>query len=398
MKAKGLPTDNLRISPKPKGFGATQWDSSGLRSSYWTATDDKSKVAGFLASENAPMTNGMFEAVHRAFAYELKLKLAPGKVALAIGLGVAAFVNANTDACAKAMGADAKEGKKVLEIVTPSDNVDWEQTIQDFPKLIDVAFKSSPVSKAMRTEFTTTTVLERVARSIVLMDAYQGYALYGVATMCGITDILLTGTKEDWTALRDSITAYETLPGVAEWATKVKECLQKFVDAFDPSKPVDTAFWTSIYNTYSQSGGDIATGWIISICGGPLAMKLSSHSADKVLGAVGTGLSSVPFEWKPTTGPRNMRLIGGFGRSKVEDGVVSPTMTWAVQDTVASAAQNAAHLKALEQEMSELDAYSYMPTLPGFQPFLYGSVHYRIGKVPPMAKGQTAAASSTSSK
>jgi len=47
-------------------------------------------------------------------------------------------------------------------------------------------------------DFSTTTAIEKAAFQVTLMDAMKSYFRYSMVTACGIPEITLEGSVEDW--------------------------------------------------------------------------------------------------------------------------------------------------------------------------------------------------------
>ena len=79
---------------------------------------------------------------------------------------------------------------------------EWETFVfPEFSKQIR-EYIGDKTHDAIVANFTTTTPAAKAASEITLMAAMKNYFSYGMMTLCGIPDITLLGTLEDWTALR----------------------------------------------------------------------------------------------------------------------------------------------------------------------------------------------------
>ena len=69
------------------------------------------------------------------------------------------------------------------------------------------------------------------ASEIVLMDAYSRYFTYDAdACICGIPQITLTGTVEDWQRIRERIEMFDVF-GLEWWTARLRRILDEFVSA-----------------------------------------------------------------------------------------------------------------------------------------------------------------------
>ena len=60
--------------------------------------------------------------------------------------------------------------------------------------------------------------MERAAAQVVLMNTLKAYFSYQLVTMCGIPEVTLEGTVDDWKKLRDKALALAWYD--LEWWTK----------------------------------------------------------------------------------------------------------------------------------------------------------------------------------
>ena len=207
--------------------------------------------------------NKFVAAVHMAFGKHYPLVLSPDMLWQCIAQGFAVHVNKNAE---KLRGSFvAHEGKKEITIVRrdfvkgSADN-DWEGVLEEFSAQIrrHVGEKTHNI---LTPRFSTTGPTERAAAQIVLMSTFKEYFDYGV-TDCGIPEITLEGTTEDWEKLREkalSLSQFE----LQWWTDALKPILDEFVAA--SRGEVNRKFWKSIYKEKNESGGPYITGWILAL-------------------------------------------------------------------------------------------------------------------------------------
>merc|ERR1739848_753651 len=81
--------------------------------------------------------------------------------------------------------------------------------------------------------------------------------------MCGIPEIELAGTVEDWRTLRENAKSLLGRFELEFWTDKLLPILDRFVEAFEGD--IDTKFWGSIAKLHSTHGSGASTylnGWI----------------------------------------------------------------------------------------------------------------------------------------
>lgn len=286
--------------------------------------------------------NGLVAAVHLAYDQHYPLTLSPDDVWLTIAQGFAIHVNENAEALRQQFVAH--EGKKYIEVVRNSfvkgspDN-DWMGTFSEFSdKLAEHIGKKRDL---LVSNFSTTGVVERAASEIVLMDAMQSYFSYGMRTACGIPEVTLLGTVEDWKQIRDRARALSEFQCEA-WINALVPVLDEFVKASEGQ--ADPAFWQEFYKLGGGSGGPFVSGWINTLF--PYVGRKRVHPNKLVVtwkdrnarGGVPedfpNGMSAVPFVWHYYGQEIPMQFLGGFVGPYQDptDFGVRPSIGWAIAD------------------------------------------------------------------
>ena len=108
-------------------------------------------------------------------------------------------------------------------------------------------FTKNEVADIIQANFSTTTKDARVVSQIVLMDAMQKYFDYRFTTMCGIPEIRIKGTKDDWINVSNKTKKMlAIIPALQRWMDAgLSEILENFIRIQDDD--VDKTFWNSIY-------------------------------------------------------------------------------------------------------------------------------------------------------
>lgn len=110
--------------------------------------------------------------------------------------------------------------------------------------------------------FSTTTPAIRVASEVVLMDTFSSYFEYEMDCVCGIPQITLEGSLEDWQRIRARIEVLETY-GLEWWVSRLRPILDEFVLAAGGHPTA--AFWKAIYKPKEAYAAELATGWITDL-------------------------------------------------------------------------------------------------------------------------------------
>ena len=117
-------------------------------------------------------------------------------------------------------------------------------------------------------DFTTTTKNDRIAASVTIMATLQEFFTYVCSLRCGIPEVTLEGTLEDWIKLRkkiDNLKNYDINGYMIKWHSLLARILDKFIDCMKGN--VDLSFWDSICKIVPpQSSATYLNGWVASFC------------------------------------------------------------------------------------------------------------------------------------
>ena len=211
--------------------------------------------------------------------------------------------------------------------------------------------------------------MEKAAAQVVLMDCFKQYFSYAMLCICGIPEITLEGTADDWTKLREK--ALQLAEYDLEWWIKALEpVLDQFVAA--ASGKVDKQFWCKIYHQRGGKDeyepGPYITGWILTLFPYVKHDKRNEYltlwqekdpashveSSGRGMWSSGgrdetdsrglmhyqfpPGISSTPFTWKTGTNPSSsvfpMHFYAGFMTISQNSTTLAirPEIGWAVAD------------------------------------------------------------------
>lgn len=316
--------------------------------------DDAVVLHGPADVIEAPVVNALVHAVHVAFATHRPLVLAPDDVWLTILQGVAQHVARNAEKLRHRFVAH--DGKAEIEIerddLHPANHPtagDWSTVPTELTA--KVLERSSETARGLRATFTTTERASRFAMDVALLDALQSYFSYSVSSLCGIPEITLLGTPDDWD---DIVRRAEALAGLGleAWLAPLGRVLAQFARA--SRGDVDRAFWDAMYKPAGASGGDRVLGWLNVLFpylregGGTSPRNVEGHLSS-VLEApmpheLPLGLSRAPFTWRlsrlvregsapsssPTRVERPMELVAGLVGATIDasTGAVRPRHGW----------------------------------------------------------------------
>ena len=90
------------------------------------------------------------------------------------------------------------------------------------------------------------------------MDTFKSYFVYELRAGCGIPQIILAGTEQDWNELRRRAHQFADY-GLEGWINALDPILEQFCAA--KRGEVDEGFWKSMFRYNSGSGPAVMTGW-----------------------------------------------------------------------------------------------------------------------------------------
>ncbi len=223
--------------------------------------DTRTLVATQHFEEN--ISHAFIRAVNLAYDKHYPLTLSPDMIWLLIAQGFALHININAEALRERFVQHA--GKLPLSVrrdtfVKGFDGNDWEGVFAEFSSQIQAQVSETTHALVTKT-FSTTGLVERAALDVTLMDTVQRYSNYELLTACGIPEITLEGSPEDWLALREAarfLQAYD----LDWWIPHLLSVLDQFVAASQGT--ADPAFWKNFYKYSGQSGGPYITGHVVN--------------------------------------------------------------------------------------------------------------------------------------
>merc|ERR1711920_1023806 len=149
-------------------------------------------------------------------------------------------------------------------------------------------------------EFSTTTVVSRMATQVVLMDMVKQYLDYRVRTQCGIPKFHVKGSPEDWAKMLKKIQAFRKF-NLEWWVNGLEQILSKFLNIVS-GKSSEKSFLKSLYKFQMGSGGYRIDGEVIKLFPYLKNYQGEFQKCTQVRWGVGSdsfpsGKSDVPFVW-----------------------------------------------------------------------------------------------------
>lgn len=204
-------------------------------------------------------THPLLAAVSIAFAQHRPLVLSPDAVWLTLAQGVAQHVRLHATALRERLVRHS--GRKPLRIRTadlPSDSASWMTAIAMLRAVLGAEIGDGR-ARLFECNFSTSSEADLLASQIVLLDAYSPYFSFHLGAICGIPEVTLLGTVDDWRSIRARIEVIRELD-LDLWCRSLAPIADQLVRA--AAGDIDLAFWRRIYNPQDAYGGELITGWI----------------------------------------------------------------------------------------------------------------------------------------
>jgi hypothetical protein len=189
-----------------------------------------------------------------AFNRHLPLVISPDAIWLCIAQGLANGL--------RAAAKLAVPSRELLEIrrddwVPGNPDNPWPSVFDDFAAVIGKEYPD--LHDLVCASFSTTGPTERAAFAVTLMDAMQDYYAYRMTSLCGIPEMTLLGTADDYRSVAARIE--RLVPhGLDWWLPSLRLVCSRLADAAAGRPDVD--FFRSFYKRDESSGGPHMNGWI----------------------------------------------------------------------------------------------------------------------------------------
>ena len=198
-------------------------------------------------------THPFLDGMHQAYAEHRPFVISPDMIWLLISQGFANHVNNNSELLRKHF-VDFK-GKKTLtainnKIILGDRNSPWEEVFPEFSKQI-ASYTGAELTNALTADFSTTTITEKIASQITIMDAMEPYFKYEVMRIiCGFPEITVKGTTADWNNIINKtkfLSKYEL-----EWWTDKLIPILKEISRTSENK-INQEFWMNMFKIHTEN-------------------------------------------------------------------------------------------------------------------------------------------------
>lgn len=212
--------------------------------------------------------NGLLGTMYHAYSQHIPLSLRPDDLWIAILVNFGRYIQTHTEQV-RQIFVD-HPGKKKLEIetnvpmaqyLTPAQ---WEQLISQMSQEIQKNVKTDLVKWIIPT-FSTTTPTDVMVAQVALMSACREFFDYCLKLSCGLPQVTLQGTLEDWQNLVSKVTGLQQfgLPVLDQWSQLLLPVLQQLILTYQGQ--VDSKFWATMCTSQPYGSGSQRSfrGWFL---------------------------------------------------------------------------------------------------------------------------------------
>jgi len=281
---------------------------------------------------------GLMAAVHIAYSNHYALKLSVSDFIILIGQGLGRHIEKHAEKLREHFVSH--QGKEMITIsrdeFVKGQNNDWSTVFGEFADEIKRRVKAD-VHGVIIDDTSVATPTTRIVSEITLMDAMKSYFDYTVMTKCGIPEITLEGTPEDWQKLKKKVAKLVEMNkadclSLKWWLDELVPLVDKICKAGIERK-IDASFWREIYKYKGRSGTPYITGWITVFFPYLTEGKVNSFSKKTITSDdIPKQISQIDFIWKYLGKEIPMLISGGFVGAEFdkESRNVKPSYFWSV--------------------------------------------------------------------
>lgn len=229
-----------------------------------------SKIEASYKAESNLVSRGyhsFISGMYHAYAEHRPFTISPDMIWLLVCQGYSNHVNFSHGTAQDLFPELTKKQKIVVRddrIVLGNPNSPWDETPEQFTaKIKDIL--GEELIDILKADFSTSTITEKVACDITIMDAFKEYFEYILMMcICGIPKITLEGEAKDWEKMIHKLKQLGKF-GVSWWTTKLIPIIEEFVAASKGT--INKEFWMNMFKVHTENSygnPKHIDGWILN--------------------------------------------------------------------------------------------------------------------------------------
>jgi hypothetical protein len=231
-------------------------------------------LAQDLNGGNRIVKNAFVATVFKAYSKHYPLELSVEDIWVAIAQGIGIHLNENAEKYRQLMVSH--EDKKTLTVavdhfllpdsVRPKYGdksipaVNWTAFVRQMGELIKKDMKTD-LATLLTTPFSNTTIIEQAVFDCTLMDTVKSYYNYRASILCGIPQVTLRGSPEDFQQVIDRVNDLKAIFTDFHWWLNTLLPHLQHLKATAEGNP-DIYWWQKICDYMGGSGVNELTGWL----------------------------------------------------------------------------------------------------------------------------------------
>ena len=296
------------------------------------------------------VNNGFVLSIVRAYNKNHNIVLRPDDFWTAVLTQFSLYVNANAEALRDKFVDFSGKKELVVETIGTLRTVNYGELSKTMSDEIQKNLKDDDVKSWVTPDFSTTTDNDRIVASVVMMASMQKYFDYKFGILCGIPQVTLLGTPDDYVKLRtkiDGLLKYEIEDQnyMEKWHTYLVPIFDELIKASRGNETYD--FWTRICHYQDTgSGPTYLSGWISAFCvfnehgkwqGGKTEIRTWNSRIIKNdwpivdIDDVSPGYCTVPVKVDDNgTEYDTIMFDGSFATNSINGTTIQPRIDWAI--------------------------------------------------------------------
>jgi hypothetical protein len=289
-------------------------------------------------------SNILMNGGYTSYAKHLSYEISPDQLWYMIVDTIATVVNLKPKSYSHLFDPTWIEGsKKVVKVINNDQtlNGEWLTSIDKFENKLK-EFMPLETITAFTPYFSTSSQYTYLTNLLCLMDSGSTFYSYVVSTRCGVQNVRLTGTKEDYELIQNLLVWVEFNLGhdLQLYVDRLRPVLDSIIKTFDDG--IDDKFWGDIIKIGNLHGSGTPSfdGWLGYFTGYSnfknrdnqieKEIKTAQEYKNWSTGCIPSHITSVPFIWDYYGTEIPMKFLGGPIGLKHENGFLIPEFGIAV--------------------------------------------------------------------